>query len=273
MPQKIKSPLRYPGGKSKALNKILPYLTRIDFDEYREPFLGGGSVFIALKQLRPNAKFWINDLNSDLMCFWNQVKQNVDEFIIEVTRYKNAYQDGRKLFNEMMALPYSGQESCNDFYRAVRFYVLNRITYSGTVDSGGYSSEAFKKRFTISNISKLKPLSLLLKDVKITNESYESILEENGKNVVIFMDPPYWKTRKEGLYGKKGDLHKSFNHEKFSEDVRKCRHKWLITYDDSELIHNLFGFARLEQWEMRYGMTNVNGKQTVKGKELLITNI
>jgi len=274
MSQKIKSPLRYPGGKSKALNKILPHLTSIDFDEYREPFVGGGSVFIALKQLRPNAKYWINDLNSDLICFWNQIKKNVDEFVAEVTRIKNTHQDGKLLFNEMMSLPYLNQEFCKDeFYKAVRFYVLNRITYSGTVDSGGYSSEAFKKRFTISNISKLKNLSLLLKDVKITNDSYESVLAKEGKNVLLFMDPPYWKTRKEGLYGKKGALHKSFDHEKFSERVRECKHKWLITYDDSELIHNLFGFARIESWEMHYGMTNVNGKKTVKGKELFLTNI
>lgn len=112
----------------------------------------------------------------------------------------------------------------------------------------------------------------MLKDVKITNDSYESVLAKEGKNVLLFMDPPYWKTRKKGFMEKRA-LHKSFDHEKFSERVRECKHKWLITYDDSELIHNLFGFARIESWEMHYGMTNVNGKKTVKGKELFLTNI
>jgi D12 class N6 adenine-specific DNA methyltransferase len=52
--RRLKSPLRYPGGKSKALKNILPYIP-LNFSEYREPFLGGGSVFIAIKQLRPQA--------------------------------------------------------------------------------------------------------------------------------------------------------------------------------------------------------------------------
>jgi len=52
---KVKSPLRYPGGKSRALKHILPIIPK--FDEFREPFLGGGSVFLALKQKYPNKKY------------------------------------------------------------------------------------------------------------------------------------------------------------------------------------------------------------------------
>lgn len=84
-------------------------------------------------------------------------KENVDEFVAEVTRIKNTHQDGKLLFNEMMSLPYLNQEFCKDeFYKAVRFYVLNRITYSGTVDSGGYSSEAFKKDLQFLTFQNLK---------------------------------------------------------------------------------------------------------------------
>ncbi len=47
---KIKSPLRYPGGKSRAIKQILPQIP-VNIREYREPFFGGGSVFFAVKQL------------------------------------------------------------------------------------------------------------------------------------------------------------------------------------------------------------------------------
>ena len=52
----IKSPLRYPGGKSRAVKFIAPLIP--EFDEYREPFIGGGSVFIYLKQLYTALMAW-----------------------------------------------------------------------------------------------------------------------------------------------------------------------------------------------------------------------
>ncbi len=64
----IKSPLRYPGGKSRAVKIIAPIIP--DFGEYREPFLGGGSIFIYAKQCYPDKKFWVNDLYLELYKFW-----------------------------------------------------------------------------------------------------------------------------------------------------------------------------------------------------------
>ncbi len=260
--------MRYPGGKSKALRNILP-LVLIDFSEYREPFVGGGSVFIALKQKRPDAKYRINDLNYDLYCFWNCVKNDVDDLISEVERFRNSYNDGKVLYRNLS----TSDDSLDEFHRAVRFYILNRITYSGTVDSGGYSAEAYRRRFTSSNIEKLRPLSSLLQDVEISNESYEALLEQSGKNVLIFMDPPYWKSKKKALYGKNGSLNKSFDHRKFAKNVSKCEHNWLITCDDSDMIRELFGFThRIQPWELRYGMTNAGNNEAIKGKELFISN-
>jgi DNA adenine methylase len=265
---KITSPLRYPGGKSKALGKILP-LIPLDFAEYREPFIGGGSVFIALKQLRPEAKYRINDLNHDLYCFWINVKNSVDDLVGEVTRIRDTCKDGRTLYDKLI----HSNRGLDEFDRAVRFYILNRITYSGTVDSGGYSAAAFEKRFTSSNVDKLKPLSTLLRGVEITNDSYERLLARHGRDVFVFMDPPYWKSKKHALYGENGNLNKSFNHEYFAENARKCVHRWLVTFDDSDLIRRLFRFARkISAWEMRYGMTNTHGNRTAKGRELFISN-
>jgi len=263
----ITSPLRYPGGKSKALREILPFIP-LNFSEYREPFLGGGSVFIAVKQLRQNALYKISDLNYDLYCFWEYVKDKPEELVSEIIRIKNNYISGRELYEELAC----SYDESNDFYRAIRFYILNRITYSGTVDSGGYSSLAFEKRFTLSNIEKLRPMSILLQDVEITNRSYENLLFEEGRNVFIYLDPPYWRSRKSKLYGNHGNLHISFDHRKFAENIKKCKHKWLITYDNSEAIRDMFTFANIYEWEMQYGMNNINGKKAKKGKEIFIAN-
>ena len=61
--KEIKSPLRYPGGKTRAAEMLINLAP--DFEEYREPFIGGGSVFIKMKQKFPNAKYWVNDLFYD----------------------------------------------------------------------------------------------------------------------------------------------------------------------------------------------------------------
>ena len=140
----VKSPLRYPGGKSKAIDQILPLITN-DFSEFREPFVGGGSVFIAVKQrIKHNAIFKINDLNYDLYCFWIYVKNNLFDLVEEISRIKKNTTDGRALFKFYT----ENDRQWTDFDRAVRFFVLNRITFSGTVDSGGYSQQAFERRFT-----------------------------------------------------------------------------------------------------------------------------
>lgn len=260
----ITSPLRYPGGKARALKRILPLIPK-GLAEYREPFLGGASVFIAFKQKNPKAMARINDLNTDIYCFWKTLQKNPNALIDAITQIKKGCKDGRGLYSKLASSNASGVVG-----RALRFYILNRITYSGTVDSGGYSAEAFEKRFTLSKIEALQPLAKLLKNVKITNESYEQLLFEEGKDVFIFLDPPYWKARNFPLYGKNGDLNKFFDHKQFAENVRKCRHTWLITYDDSDLIRDLFSFAHIYPWEMKYN--GMHKKKAIEGKELFITN-
>ncbi len=67
----ITTPLRYPGGKARAVKILVPLIP--EFREYREPFVGGASVFLALRQMYPDKKsktYWINDLNTDLYHFW-----------------------------------------------------------------------------------------------------------------------------------------------------------------------------------------------------------
>lgn len=268
MRNKEKSPLRYPGGKSKAIDQIIPLIPS-DFDEFREPFVGGGSVFIAVKQLiKSNAIFKINDLNHDLYCFWTNVKDNVSELIKEITQVKKSAANGKELFTFYMV----NDKELSSLEKAVRFFVLNRITFSGTVDSGGYSQQAFDRRFTQSSIDRVKLISPLIKDVQISYGDYEELLFQEGENVFIFLDPPYLKPAKSRLYGKNGFLHTSFDHKRFAENMRMCKHKWLITYDDNSEIRRLFDFANIYEWELQYGMNNYKQDKARKGCELFISN-
>ena len=265
----VKSPLRYPGGKSKALDIIMPHIP-LNIKEYREPFIGGGSVCLAVKKLfGTNIKsYWINDLNFDLYCFWLYAKNENELLADKIGEIKQKYTDGRELFKSLTREDIIWSE----FDRAVRFFVLNRITFSGTVDSGGYSQKAFEGRFTDSSIDRLRQLSPHLSSIDITNSDYENLLFLEGEEVFIFLDPPYLSATKSKLYGRRGNLHTAFDHNRFAENMRKCQHKWLITYDDSPEIRKLFDFAHITEWTLQYGMNNYKQKSAAIGQELLIKN-
>ena len=73
----LKTPLRYPGGKSRALTKIVPHIPDLTgYKEYREPFLGGASVAIQVSKMYPDLSIWVNDLYTPLFIFWQQLQEN-----------------------------------------------------------------------------------------------------------------------------------------------------------------------------------------------------
>jgi DNA adenine methylase len=268
MMAEIKSPLRYPGGKSRAIQQM-KYLLPTEFSEYREPFVGGGSFFIYLKQKRPNLKIWINDLNPELYYFWKYTQVDSEKLAREVSKVKKEKRNGQSLFDELLGVDV---KSLTELERAVRFFVLNRITFSGVVEAGGYSQLAFESRFTDSSIERLAKLGGIMEGIKITHLDYHELLANGGKEVFTFLDPPYFKATKSRLYGKNGVLHTSFNHDEFAEEMKMCRHSWLITYDDSPEIRANFAFAKIYEWELQYGMNNYKKARAEKGNELFISN-
>ena len=262
----IKSPLRYPGGKSRAIDLISTLVP--DFKEFREPFVGGGSVFIYLKQKYPNRKIWINDLYFQLYTFWDMCQKDLDAVVKQIHIWRNEFENGKdlhKFLNENIA-------KFNSIKIASAFFVYNRITFSGTSESGGFSEQAFRGRFTESSIVRLQNMNRILENLRITNLDFEEVVNEKGKDVFIFLDPPYFSATKSALYGKNGNMHKKFDHIRFAETMRHCKHRWLITYDDCEHIRDLFKFANVMSWNLTYGMRNVTDSSDQNGKELFISN-
>lgn len=264
----LKSPLRYPGGKSRAIKILMPFFPK-DFDELAEPFFGGGSVGLYLAQNFGLKQIFANDLNTDLYCFWQTLKTQNKALIDEIERTRQTHTNGRELYEKLLA---RRGENLSDFQRAVDFFVLNRITFSGVVDCGGYSQKAYESRFTPSSIERLKNMDSILRNFTFSNQSYERLLQNNGKRVFIFLDPPYFSASKSKLYGKKGDLHTNFNHERLCEHLKNTKHRFLLTYDDSEFIRELYKDFYKAKFTLQYGMNNFKQTKANKGQELLISN-
>lgn len=265
----VESILRYPGGKRRGLSKILTHFPK-DILEYREPFIGGGSVFVGVKQLLgDDISYTINDLNFDLVCLWRSIQADGEGFRNYIYDIKQGFDTGKDLYNFYSIR----SSSMSNLDIAARFFILNRITFSGLIDCGGYSNESYEKRFTTPIIDRIIPLSDLLQNVIITFGDYLPHLQKNGDGVFIFMDPPYLIAKKSQLYGVHGNLHVDFDHKKLSDDVRNCVHKWMMTCENSPEMNELFSYAKsIIPWNLKYGMTNAKNSSTRNGEELLISN-
>ena len=89
-----KTPLRYPGGKSRACTKMDMYFPDLrDYNEYREPFLGGGSVAIHITKKYPHLDVWVNDLYEPLYNFWRVLQDQGQELCDSLQTAKSQHPD------------------------------------------------------------------------------------------------------------------------------------------------------------------------------------
>jgi len=230
--------------------------------------VGGESVFFRGKQLHPDRHYWINDINAELYCFRKSLQSAPELLVQAVRKIREGTTDGRNLFYNLLKQYGTGTE----LERAIRFLVLNRITFSGTVDSGGYSEQAFHARFTHSSIRALEMAHHVLRDTTITNMDYAEVVNAPAEDVFLFLDPPYYSAADSRLYGKRGHLHTEFAHQRFAQIIQECPHHWLITYDDCAEVRRLFRDACIVEWQLQYGMNNYKQPTARPGRKLFIAN-
>jgi len=233
----LKTPLRYPGGKSRATKYLLPRFPE-GIKEYRETFLGGGSVAIAFSKANPDTPVWVNDLYEPLYNFWRELQDNGDKLYRRLQELKSRYPDqgsAKGLFLEAKEIV--NDYSISPLYRACAFYVINKCSFSGLTESSSFSRQASDSNFSMSGIDKLKGYSYIIRNWKITNWSYEGLLTDD-KSTFIYHDPPY--DIKDNLYGKKGDLHKRFDHDQFALDCDRYVCPQLISYNSTQMVKDRF---------------------------------
>ena len=95
---------------------------------------------------------------------------------------------------------------------------------------------------------------------------------DGSDSTFVFLDPPY--DIKDFLYGKNREMHKSFDHNLFAENVYKCKHNFMITYNVNHRLLQLYAAYELNFWNLRYSMVHRGDKGTEDNvkQELLITN-
>jgi DNA adenine methylase len=264
------SPLRYPGSKQKAIKHIMPFWKMVmgNTKEYREPFLGGGSIFFNLDV--QNKKIYLNDKDENIAILF-KVMRDKPEKLCEKIR------ETFPTIEKWKEIKYSDPE--DEIEIAFRTLFLNRTNYSGILSAspiGGFrqtSDYPIHCRWNPIDLQKrVKICSEILKNAEITSEDFfYSIIKPSTGEVFMFIDPPYYE-KGHMLYNERMEPE---DHERLRDLLADTKHKFLLTYDDCNEIRDLYenvpGFHLLKRnWS--YTASTTKEKRTV-GKELFITNI
>jgi DNA adenine methylase len=250
-----------------------PYFPDLrNYDEFREPFLGGGSVAIYVTKKYPNLDIWVNDLYEPLVNFWQQLQMFGNDLKNELVDCKLAYNTpdlAKELF--LKSKEHINDKTLPSIDRAVAFYIVNKCSFSGLTESSSFSQQASQNNFSLRGIEKLPAYSKLIESWRITNYSYDYLLDGN-MGAFVYLDPPY--DIKDNLYGRKGSMHKGFNHDKFAADCDACYMHQLISYNSDQLVKDRFKNWKTGEFDLTYTMRSVGEymRDQKERKELLLFN-
>lgn len=180
--------LRWTGSKrwftKNHIHKFLPK----DFNNYYEPFLGGGSVFFFIKQFfhNVNRKYILADTNIELINTYEQVRDHPQEVIDSLKTFINSKEDYYQI---------RGYIPKSKTTRAARFIFLNRTSFNGIyrVNEKGIYNVPYGHRKNVDIVTEklITNVSELLQSVELSNDSFETSLKSVAENDLIFLDPPY----------------------------------------------------------------------------------
>ena len=252
--------LRYPGGKTRAVKFIEPFWQQVKHSEYREPFVGGGSVFMKKPQVETN---WINDIDPEVIAFYKIIRnEKLREELIRELLTLNITQ---KTYDELF---YSKPKKQYD--QAKKFYVLNRTSFSGIRKWRSFIGDV---RYNIKSTQDfMREIGEKLRDYKITSYDFEKMLKEpSKKDVFIYLDPPYSESRQIVAYN---HAFTKEDHLRLAKILRKIKTPFLMTYDNTEFIRELYDWAYLKPYSWTYSVANsrIHHNPRESGNELFISN-
>ncbi|MDD0823821.1 DNA adenine methylase [Mannheimia sp. AT1] len=268
----INSPFRYAGGKFYARKLILECIPK--HSVYIEPFVGGGSIFFAKDKVEYNI---LNDIDPDLINTYLIIKNRPND-LIDFLKDEKALKERHHWYKNEFSPK-------DELEKAARWYYLNRTSYSGIMNPKncywGYGDKYSMRPENWGN-SILKTSSKL-QGVEFNNLDFEIIIDNAPDNAFLFIDPPYFNADQDKFYTY------SFNKEDHYR-LKKClyrnkdRLKFLITYDNSEEVRELYDWANSivdKEWNYTINRTDDQTKNKIKeekrgsrykGKEIFITN-
>jgi DNA adenine methylase len=229
---------RYPGGKVRYTDFILPALFKhAEFSNYAEPFVGGGSVALAMAERYPTIKLVLNDLDAGMSAFWDLVANAPDPEFRGLGDLILKTRPTVHLFRKIKDSHPTGRLG-----KAFRSFFLNRASYGGMgVNPLGGKHQTSKgkidSRWGAQN--RLRDLSqarkLLAGRTKVLNEDFANVIHLSDEKALMFLDPQYYEAGNQLYKFKWTDA----DHIRL-RDALKGKTNWVMSYDDHPFIKDLY---------------------------------
>lgn len=177
----LKPFLRWAGGKTWLIKHLSNYLPANGYTNYHEPFLGGGAVFFSLE---PH-KAYLSDLNKELIDTYKQIQNNVEEVIIQLSKFSNT----ESHYYEIRSNIYTDAAQ-----KAAKFIYLNQTSFNGIYRvnlKGEYNVPFGYRNKCFYDPEGLRLSSKALTDVVLMHVDFMETLNNVKENDLVFVDPPY----------------------------------------------------------------------------------
>ena len=266
---KVKTPLRYPGGKQRLTPFIQEILTQNNiYDHYVEPYAGGAGVAIELLINKKIKFIHLNDANIGIYAFWYSVINHTEELCRLISTASMTVEEWKKRKeivkkadkNDLLELGFS------TFYlnRCNRSGILSAGLIGGNNQTGNYKMNA---RFSRNDlIQRIEGIALFKSQIFVTNFDAEfyikNYISNLGDNCLVYLDPPYFE-KGSNLYL---NSYKKEDHEHLSKVIQsEIKHKWILSYDGVPEIVSMYSIRKHFIYDLQY-----NAEKVYKGKEIFI---
>jgi len=194
--------LKWVGGKSQIINNVLHCVPN-EIENYHEPFLGGGSVLLAILSLQKAGKINIKndifayDINTHLINLYKNIQKSPEEFHNYLTSYFKKYDESgnKEVYYYSIREKFNKKYQENELDRSAMFLFLNKTCFRGVYREGpnGFNVPYghYKTTPEIISLEELKNISNLIKNVKFIQGSFEQSFNNFKKGDYVYLDPPY----------------------------------------------------------------------------------
>ncbi|MDA5095013.1 DNA adenine methylase [Aliiroseovarius sp. KMU-50] len=239
--------IRWVGGKTRLLSRILPHVPE-RIENYYEPFLGGGAVFLACKP-RIAGTAHLADLNHHLVAAWVALRDRPTELKPLLDWYHE--RDGKEFYYEVRA-----SQPVTELEKAARFLYLNGVSWNHmwreNSKTGAMNVPWGDRKFKNFTHEALEGIALILRDVQIKNCDFRDLISNAKCGDFVYLDPPYLPvftkpdTEKEPTAKFNKYTAKTFELNDLIELAEACNElsrkgvNWIMSNRDTEGVRGLF---------------------------------